>query len=196
MKFLFLAVLVVSGSLHAEAVARHSAKLGIGFSGQSNELGIHVDFATPSLVNFKTSNDKTRSDLHLFFEVGNMYLNNFAQSAGSFVNVNNGLFAAGTKMQHHLADGTGVISPYSTLGAEMAIVSKSISTSSTSFGLRVGFGCDFLFVKGIDTMLGTSDSAFFVEGNLSFLHKKADKIAGSPTWHEGFFPRIGMRSHF
>ncbi len=197
MKYFVVAILFSVTSLFgAEPNGPHATKFGVGFAGQSGELSIHAELATPSLFLFKTNNDKMRTDFHLYFEVGDHYVNNLAQLSGLFYTVNNGILSSGLRMQNTLLDGSGVVSPYSTIGAELAFVSATLATNNTSLGLRVGFGCDLFFVRGVDTFLGTSDSSFFVEGNVTLLHRRADKIAGEPRWREGFYPRVGMRTHF
>ena len=99
-------------------------------------------------------------------------------------------------MQSSSTDGNSLISPYSVIGVDVAFIESSLATQNTSVGLKVGLGGDIFFVRGLDSFLGTSDSAFFVEANLLFYHRRADAVTGSPRFRDGFAPRIGYRSHF
>ena len=60
----------------------------------------------------------------------------------------------------------------------------------------IAFGCDFFLQRDQQSFLGTTDSSFFIEGNLLFFHSRLDLVAGQPNILGGFVPRVGIRSHF
>ncbi len=189
-------IALAMNAFSAESEGRHSFKIGTGFSGHANGSGIDLDISSPSLFEIRSQNGKARTHFSLYLEAGDEWVTNFYQSAGVFKTVHNGMLGAGIRMQSAIAEATAILSPYSEIGAEAFILSALLSSKRVDFGFRVGFGCDLFFIRSVDGWLGTSDSSFFVEGNLYFFHGKMDAIAGSPSLREGLAPRIGMRSHF
>lgn len=182
--------------LHSRAEEiRDKFKVGLGFFGSSVGSGIGVDFAFSSLFNFQTHNDKARSDIHPYLELANEWHPNLAQTAGVFSKTQSVLMGAGAKLQTN-GLGSGFLSPYTALGLEFAFLDTALSTNSTSVGMRAGIGADILFLRSLEGWFGSSDSTFFVEANLLFFHRAANKLAGSPRIREGFIPRIGFRTHF
>lgn len=191
--FILLAGLVCVNLFSAESPS--GFKIGTAFAGSQNGAGFNLDVNFPRLAHFSSNDEKARTDLHLYLEGGWEYYHNLGSVAGNFVKTGVGLLGAGLRAQHSLLE-SSVISPYSALGVEVAFPSRTLSSQSTTVGFRAGLGCDFIFVRDARSFLGVSTSSFFVEGNLIFFHRRADLVAGSPQFRDGFVPRLGFRTHF
>ena len=192
--FLALLITILSPLVALPTEERHSLKLGIGLSGGARVDGFVLDFVSPRLFSINFEEYKRHSDYHLFLEASYQAVHGLNDAAGPVPAEFQSLLTIGTLAQ--VVSNDGPISPYTKIGLDIAFPSSRISTKSTSFGLRVAFGCDFIFSRAEKTFLGTSDSSFFLEGGIVYLHQTADRLPGSPAFLDGFIPKVGLRTHF
>ena len=173
---------------------KEAIKVGIGFGGSSGSYDINFDIATPSLFSIVRGDAKGRSAIALVLLGGNRFFNNIQKGSGLFTGISSPTFSLGVRSTLQIPDISTVF--YTIIAADLSFMDAAVSTKSTNWGVLTTFGCDLLIEKNTVTFLGISDSSFFIEGNIHLFHSRLDTALGQPNILDGFFPRVGIRSHF
>jgi len=79
---------------------------------------------------------------------------------------------------------------YGEFGGILCLPTTKISEDTMQFGIYGLFGFEFFFM---DT---STPIAYYIEAGSDGLFGKADKIAGSPSYYNGFSTKTGMRVYF
>jgi hypothetical protein len=181
--FAFLLVAISSfAAEHGSNSFRKGAMAGSGFA--ASPLGgfeASSDFVTPRLFSIDMESQNRSIAFALFAKAGIA----FDPRLNLSIPISAGL---------RITTQAETISPYSQLGVDFVYSNTAFVSRTTSFGVVVAMGCDFIVTKGaVDTFFGAYDSSFFVEANIRIFHN--DTSAGANLLN-GFTPRLGYRLHF
>lgn len=169
-------------------------KLGTGFSGGTGTHTLDFDLVSPSLFSFNQGVGKGRSGIALILLGGIRWITNVPRDTGINFTTFFPTFSFGIRSTSYIPETPVVV--YTILAADVSLVEKSVSSKSAKWGMRAGFGCDLMLQRNVDSLLGVSDSSFFVEGMVLTMFGQADAVPGKPDILSGFFPRVGFRSSF
>src|SRR5438105_311377 len=130
MKSIFIFLIALSSIYLNAAVTdqNHSPKIGIGFGSYSTGYGMSLDFTSPRLFSFNSYKEKARSSVYTYMDIGEQLVNNLSIPGSSRTSASNIVASVGLKGQVTPLE-SGIISPYSLLGLDIAVLDSNISTT-------------------------------------------------------------------